>query len=79
MFLKTAHRDGLILDMMISENIALQAYYKEPLSKNGTNKLYQLSLHMPEIDGKEFDVRAASEFVPAAALSGNQQKSDYRS
>ena len=29
------HRDGLVLDMMISENIALQTYYKEPLSKNG--------------------------------------------
>ena len=27
------HRDGLILEMMISENIALQTYYKEPLSK----------------------------------------------
>ena len=29
------HRDGLVLDMTISENIALQTYYKEPLSKNG--------------------------------------------
>ena len=29
------HRDGLILEMMISENIALQTYYKEPHSKNG--------------------------------------------
>ena len=29
------HRDGLVLQMSISENIALQTYYKEPLSKNG--------------------------------------------
>ena len=29
------HRDGLVLDMTISENIALQTYYKEPNSKNG--------------------------------------------
>ena len=29
------HRDGLVLAMSISENIALQTYYKEPLSKNG--------------------------------------------
>ena len=27
------HRDGLVLEMMLSENIALQTYYKEPLSK----------------------------------------------
>ena len=51
------HRDGLVLEMMLSENIALQTYYKEPLSKNGA-----LNYN-------------ASEFVPAAALSGgNQQK-----
>ncbi|HGK9373320.1 TPA: ABC transporter ATP-binding protein [Streptococcus pneumoniae] len=47
------HRDGLILEMMISENIT--SYAKKLM--------------------EEFDVRAASELVPAAALSGgNQQK-----
>ena len=33
------HRDGLVLEMMLSENIALQTYYKEPLSKNGVFEL----------------------------------------
>ena len=68
------HRDGLILDMMISENIALQTYYKEPLSKNGILNYANITSHAKKLM-EEFDVRAASEFVPAAALSGgNQQK-----
>ncbi len=29
------HRDGMILDMTVAENFALQTYYKEPISKNG--------------------------------------------
>ena len=68
------HRDGLVLQMSISENIALQTYYKEPLSKNGIlnyNNIYSYACNLM----KEFDVRAASEYVPASALSGgNQQK-----
>ena len=60
--------------MSISENIALQTYYKEPLSKNGIlnyNNIYSYACNLM----KEFDVRAASEYVPASALSGgNQQK-----
>ncbi|MGT2665789.1 ABC transporter ATP-binding protein [Streptococcus rifensis] len=68
------HRDGLILDMTIAENISLQTYYKEPISKNGIlnyNKINEKARQLME----EFDVRAASETVPAKALSGgNQQK-----
>ena len=68
------HRDGLVLAMSISENIALQTYYKEPLSKNGIlnyGKIYSYARKLMD----EFDVRAASEYVPASALSGgNQQK-----
>ena len=68
------HRDGLILEMMISENIALQTYYKEPLSKNGILNYANITSHAKKLM-EEFDVRAASEFVPAGALSGgNQQK-----
>ena len=68
------HRDGLVLDMMISENIALQTYYKEPLSKNGILNYNNITSYARKLMD-EFDVRAASEFVPAAALSGgNQQK-----
>ena len=29
------HRDGMVLEMTVAENIALQTYYKEPNSKNG--------------------------------------------
>ena len=64
----------LILEMMISENIALQTYYKEPLSKNGILNYANITSHAKKLM-EEFDVRAASEFIPAAALSGgNQQK-----
>ena len=68
------HRDGLVLAMSISENIALQTYYKEPLSKNGIlnyGNIYSYARKLME----EFDVRAANEYVSASALSGgNQQK-----
>lgn len=68
------HRDGLILETMISENIALQTYYKEPHSKNGILNYSNITSYAKKLM-EEFDVRAASELVPAAALSGgNQQK-----
>ncbi|HGQ5108189.1 TPA: ABC transporter ATP-binding protein [Streptococcus pneumoniae] len=68
------HRDGLILEMMISENIALQTYYKEPHSKNGILNYSNITSYAKKLM-EEFDVRAASELAPAAALSGgNQQK-----
>ncbi|MFS9114921.1 ABC transporter ATP-binding protein [Streptococcus infantis] len=68
------HRDGLVLDMMISENIALQTYYKEPLSKKGILNYTNIIGYAKQLM-QEFDVRAASEIVPASALSGgNQQK-----
>ena len=68
------HRDGLVLDMMISENIALQTYYKEPLSKKGILNYSNIINYAKKLM-QEFDVRAASEIVPASALSGgNQQK-----
>ena len=68
------HRDGLVLDMMIAENIALQTYYKEPLSKKGILNYTNIIGYAKQLM-QEFDVRAASEVVPASALSGgNQQK-----
>lgn len=68
------HRDGLVLEMMLSENIALQTYYKEPLSKNGVLNYNQINSYARKLMEK-FDVRAANEIVPASALSGgNQQK-----
>ena len=68
------HRDGLVLEMMLSENIALQTYYKEPLSKNGVLNYNQINSYARKLM-EEFDVRAANEIVTASALSGgNQQK-----
>ena len=68
------HRDGLVLEMMISENIALQTYYKEPLSKKGILNYTNIIDYAKKLM-QEFDVRAANEIVPASALSGgNQQK-----
>ena len=71
------HRDGLVLEMMLSENIALQTYYKEPLSKNGVLNYNQINSYARKLM-EEFDVRAANEIVPASALSGgNQQKAIF--
>ena len=68
------HRDGLILEMMISENIALQTYYKEPHSKNGILNYSNITSYAKKLM-EEFDVRAARELVPPAAPpGGNQQK-----
>ena len=68
------HRDGLVLAMSISENIALQTYYIEPISKNGILNYQNITNYAKRLM-EEFDVRAASEYVSASALSGgNQQK-----
>lgn len=68
------HRDGMVLDMTIAENIALQTYYKEPFSKHGFINYHKLNEHARQLMA-EFDVRAASELVSGGALSGgNQQK-----
>ncbi|WP_239254270.1 ABC transporter ATP-binding protein [Listeria ilorinensis] len=68
------HKHGLVLEMTIGENIALQTYYKKPISNKGFlnhKEMYQYARNLIE----EFDVRTSSEYVPAKALSGgNQQK-----
>lgn len=68
------HRHGLVLNMKLEENIGLQTYYKEPLSKKGVlqeAEFEKLAVRLIE----EFDVRTVNEKVPAKALSGgNQQK-----
>ena len=68
------HRDGMVLDMTIAENIVLQTYYKEPFSKNGFLNYKNINEHARKLMS-EFDVRAANELVTAGSLSGgNQQK-----
>ena len=68
------HRDGLVLEMTVAENIALQTYYKPPMSKYGFLDYNKINSHARELM-EEFDVRGAGEWVSASSLSGgNQQK-----
>ena len=68
------HKYGLILEMTLAENIALQTYYHEPMSQMGVLNYGEINDHARDLI-KEFDVRTVSEVVPAKALSGgNQQK-----
>lgn len=68
------HRDGMILEMTLAENLALQTYYKEPFSHHGVLDYNYINKNARRLM-EEFDVRAASELVSAGSLSGgNQQK-----
>ncbi|MBC1209364.1 ABC transporter ATP-binding protein [Listeria booriae] len=68
------HKHGLVLEMSLGENIALQTYYKKPISSKGFlnhKEMYSFARKLIE----EYDVRTSSEYVAAKALSGgNQQK-----
>ena len=68
------HRDGMVLEMTVAENIALQTYYKEPNSKNGILNYNVINAKARELM-EEFDVRGAGELIAGGDLSGgNQQK-----
>ncbi|WP_027107745.1 ABC transporter ATP-binding protein [Lacticigenium naphthae] len=68
------HRVGLVLPMSVEENMALQTYYKEPLSKNGFLNQGKMRSYAEKL-AEEFDVRLQSVSEPIASLSGgNQQK-----
>lgn len=68
------HKQGLVLDFPIGENIVLQSYYKRPFSKFGLLNQKEIYQKARQIIG-EFDVRTPDEYTPARALSGgNQQK-----
>lgn len=68
------HKHGLVLDFPISDNIVLQTYYKEPISKHGIMDYKKVRSVAADII-KEFDVRTASDMSLARSLSGgNQQK-----
>ena len=62
------HKYGLILEMTLAENIALQTYYQEPMSQMGVLNYGEINDHARDLI-KEFDVRTVSEVVPAKALS----------
>jgi general nucleoside transport system ATP-binding protein len=69
------HKHGLVLDFPIGHNIALQTYYKAPIS-NGFVMDYKKINEKARQVIEEFDVRTGQgEMTPARALSGgNQQK-----
>lgn len=68
------HKYGLVLEMPLADNIALQTYYKAPFSR-GTILNYPYINEYARKLIKEYDVRTVNELVPAKALSGgNQQK-----
>lgn len=68
------HRFGMQTDMTLAENMALQTYYKQPISKNGvlnSKAMDDLANRLTE----QFDVRSAGIHVTGGSLSGgNQQK-----
>lgn len=67
-------RRGLVLEMKIEENIALQTYYKKPFSNHGFVNHKEIKTYAKRLI-EEFDVRTPSEENTAASLSGgNQQK-----
>lgn len=68
------HKYGLVLDMTVAENIALQTYYQKPLSNRGMLNYQQINTYARQLI-EEYDVRTPNELVKAKALSGgNQQK-----
>ena len=69
------HKHGLVLDFPIGHNIALQTYYKSPISKGFIMDYRKINEKARQVI-EEFDVRTGQgEMTPARALSGgNQQK-----
>ncbi len=69
------HKHGLVLDFTLEENMALQTYYKEPLSKNGLINFEERN-KVSERLIEEFDVRSGqgSETKARSMSGGNQQK-----
>jgi len=67
-------RHGLVLDMSIEDNLALQTYYQSPLSKYGILQHDAIEENAVRLID-EYDVRTQSEKDTASSLSGgNQQK-----
>ncbi|MDE5051559.1 ABC transporter ATP-binding protein [Niallia taxi] len=68
------HKHGLVLDFPIGQNMVLQTYYKQPISKAGFLNRREIDLKAKTLI-EEYDVRTPGAHTPARALSGgNQQK-----
>jgi general nucleoside transport system ATP-binding protein len=68
------HREGLVEDFSVAENIVLKAYRRSPFTIRGTLRWSEINRHATEqID--RYQIRASSPQTRARALSGgNQQK-----
>lgn len=67
-------RYGLILDLPIEDNLALQTYYQHPLSDKGILNHKEIEKNAIRLI-EDYDVRTQSEKDDASSLSGgNQQK-----
>lgn len=65
---------GLVLQMSLSENLALQTYYQKPISHHGLLNYHQMNKEALRLI-KEYDIRTTNEQLKAGELSGgNQQK-----
>ncbi|MFV0519556.1 MAG: ABC transporter ATP-binding protein [Lachnospirales bacterium] len=69
------HKYGLVLDYTLENNIALQNYFKEPISKKGIMNKKEVTKQSEEVI-KRFDVRSGqgSRTVARSMSGGNQQK-----
>lgn len=69
------HKDGLILDYTIEENIVSKKYFEKQFSKNGFIKFNERKAFAKRMI-EEFDIRSASEEVTVVKgmSGGNQQK-----
>ncbi|WP_125606495.1 ABC transporter ATP-binding protein [Lapidilactobacillus bayanensis] len=65
---------GLVLQMSLSENLALQTYYQAPISHHGILNYHEMRQEALRLI-KEYDIRTTNEQLRAGELSGgNQQK-----
>ena len=69
------HKYGLVLDFSLEENMALQSYFQEPLSKKGILQPEAIRKHS-DILIEEFDIRSGQGSITSARSmsGGNQQK-----
>lgn len=69
------HKHGLVLDFSLENNMALQSYFEEPLSKNGILQPAAVREHSDRLI-EMFDVRSGQGSVTSARSmsGGNQQK-----
>lgn len=69
------HKHGLVLDFSLEENMALQSYFQEPLSKNGLIRPEAIRKHSDKLI-EMFDVRSGqgSNTKVRSMSGGNQQK-----